>query len=746
MTEIKGIPSISLPMSLRTGGSSIELILKLLQPLQSGLTLGTSSKAEVVEVKPNPTGQGFQVSLRLLPEGAPPMLVETQSRTPLSLGSSYNLTALPENRLLAQPQSGVAPPLESLDTEQLPIGTQLQAKVLASQPHPEGTAGRFQALISLLNTPLAGQKMLVESPHPLPINSLLTAQVQGKQALTFVPLTGQLDKLVVQQSLEAQFTRQVPLLPLFQQMQAIAQQSPNLQPMLNKLLTLLPDISKLTQPQSLAQVLRHSGLFLEAGLLTGEVADTPQQDLKAGLLRLIAQLSSSSGPQAPTTATATPSTPTAPQPLTASSNPQPLTETPSKPILLSLLPAVLRPNSFFIQAAPQDPKAGWLYLMSQLSASLPLRQTTTATPPPITNTISPNPAAALPLPVATPPSNPYQQTSLPLLARQLFSPGATTAAPLPPLVTPSTQLARADYLPQGTFEAAPEETPNKPILFQLLPVAQRPSGLFIEAAPQDPKAGLLRLISQFSADPSQRQTTTATPLPAASTTSQSPAPPPLPVATPPNNPYQQASLPLLARQLFSQLAPAMRLQALDFPMPSRVRQHQDMQHDEAEQPLEEALLKLATAAIARLQSHQLSSLAQTQTTAEGLQITTWQMELPLCNGQDIRFVQLRLQREQADSRHQNTEPSQPIWKIDLAFDIPPLGPLQVQAQLREGQISSQFWAERSETTQLIQQELEHLRCQLTAAGLNIQELHCQQGKPPQGRRTALEQRFVDETA
>lgn len=742
MTEIKGIPSISLPMSLRTGGSSIELILKLLQPLQSGLTLGTTSKAEVVEVKPNPTGQGFQVSLRLLPEGVPPMLVETQSRTALSLGSSYNLTALPENRLLAQPQSGVAPPLESLDTEQLPVGTQLQAKVLASQPHPEGTAGRFQALISLINTPLAGQKMLVESPHPLPINSLLTAQVQGKQALAFVPLTGLLDKLVVQQSLEAQFTRQVPLLPLFQQMQTIAQQSPNLQPMLNKLLTLLPDISKLTQPQSLAQVLRHSGLFLEARLLAGQAAEAPQQDLKAGLLRLIAQLSS----RAPTTATATPSTPTAPQPLTTPSNPQPLTETPSKPILLSSLPAVLRPNSFFIQAAPQDPKARWLYLMSQLSASLPLRQTTTATPPPITNTISPNPAAALPLPIATPPSNPYQPASLPLLARQLFSPSATTATPLPPLATPSTQLARADDLPQGTFEAAPEETPSKPIRLQWLPVAPRPSGLFIEAAPQDPKTGLLRLISQLSADPSQHQTTTATPLPAASTTSQSPAPPPLPVATPPNNPYQQASLPLLARQLFSQLAPAMRLQALDFPMPSRMRQHRDMQHDEAEQPLEEALLKLATAAIARLQSHQLSSLAQTQTTAEGLQITTWQMELPLCHGQDIRFVQLRLQREQADSTRQNTEPSQPIWKIDLAFDIPPLGPLQVQAQLREGQISSQFWAERSETTQLIQQELEHLRSQLTKAGLNIQALHCQQGKPPQGRHTALEQRFVDETA
>ncbi|WP_312226057.1 flagellar hook-length control protein FliK, partial [Stutzerimonas nitrititolerans] len=180
-------------------------------------------------------------------------------------------------------------------------------------------------------------------------------------------------------------------------------------------------------------------------------------------------------------------------------------------------------------------------------------------------------------------------------------------------------------------------------------------------------------------------------------------------------------------------------QAQAFPLPSRLLQSMDGEADL------ETILKLAAAAISRLQTHQLSSLAQTQTSPDGTQLTTWQLELPMRDQRDIVPLQIKLQREQ-DAKREQTEKPETLWRVELAFDMAPLGPLQVQAQLLQGSLSSQIWAERDGTTQLIRAELDHLRQRLTAAGLTVAELACRQGTPPQGPRTTIDQRFVDETA
>ena len=54
-----------------------------------------------------------------------------------------------------------------------------------------------------------------------------------------------------------------------------------------------------------------------------------------------------------------------------------------------------------------------------------------------------------------------------------------------------------------------------------------------------------------------------------------------------------------------------KLQALNFPLPARLLQNLDADADL------ETLLRLAAAAVSRLQTHQLSSLAQTQVGPEG---------------------------------------------------------------------------------------------------------------------------------
>ncbi|AVB26732.1 flagellar hook-length control protein FliK [Pseudomonas syringae pv. syringae] len=193
---------------------------------------------------------------------------------------------------------------------------------------------------------------------------------------------------------------------------------------------------------------------------------------------------------------------------------------------------------------------------------------------------------------------------------------------------------------------------------------------------------------------------------------------------------------------------AARTQPSIFPLPSRT-----VGGGEKEDDLE-ILLKLAAAAVSRLQSHQLGGLEQTRSNADGTQVTTWQLEVPMRNAHDIVPLQVKVQREDkpdqeaAEDRDgiEIKDTREKLWKVDLAFDLEPLGPLQVHAQLLRGTLSSQLWAERPDSAALIEHELGYLRERLIACGLEVGELACSHGAPPSGPRTALEQRWIDENA
>ncbi|MCX2887369.1 flagellar hook-length control protein FliK [Pseudomonas sp. DCB_BI] len=218
------------------------------------------------------------------------------------------------------------------------------------------------------------------------------------------------------------------------------------------------------------------------------------------------------------------------------------------------------------------------------------------------------------------------------------------------------------------------------------------------------------------------------------------------------------SNPMIASATLAQAVPAMARNALGmldrvsprtppgaFPLPSRLLQAMEDEGDLQQ------LLRLAAAAISRLQSHTLSSLQQSGTLENGNLQTTWQTEVPIRHGQDFIPLQVKLQREEtpqqkADRQHGAQEPRQALWRIELAFDLSPLGPLQVQAQLSQGRLSGQLWAEREQTARLIDAQLGALRERLLAQGLEVGDLECHQGIPPQGPRTRMEQRWVDETA
>lgn len=510
MSEISSPrPLPSSPPPIRSTVTAADLAVRLLQPLEGMLAAGESAKAEVVAIREQ--AQSFQLLLKLTLDGGKQTTLQAESPRPLAQGSALLVTALSDTRLALALQAGGDKPLTSLDLQQLPLGTLVQGKVVSRDALPTQNAQPvYRLLVNLLNTPLAGSQLALDSPLELPLGSLLSAQVQGSQNLAFLPLSGRLDQLVLGQQLAAQQNRQASLEGLFKGLQNLSAGDDALRGSIDKLLGALPDSSQLSTAKGLAQALESSGVLLEAKLLQGQTAALPQ-DLKANLLRLIAQL------------------------------------------------------------MPQLP--GGAGTLAGLQNAL--------------------------------------NQNLPTLARQLLGVNATGGS---------------------------------------------------------------------------------------------------------------------ARQ-----------QALTFPLPSRLLQNMDGEADL------ETLLKLAAAAVSRLQTHQLSSLAQTQVDANGNLVTTWQLELPMRHQQEVIPLQVKLQREDS-GKAEKAEQKDTLWKVELAFELDHLGPLQVRAQLLRGSLSSQLWAERADTTQLINAELGHLRERLQAAGLEVGELACSQGMPPQGPKTSLEQRWVDETA
>jgi hypothetical protein len=300
---------------------------------------------------------------------------------------------------------------------------------------------------------------------------------------------------------------------------------------------------------------------------------------------------------------------------------------------------------------------------------------------------------------------------------------------LPPSDQTSSDLrAAVDKLLTGLPDIQQLSTPKG------LALALANSGLFLEAKllvgqnptlTPDMKGDLLKLIAQLT--PGLPANTNLNAIIAANTLAQ--------------------ALPSFVRSALGMLGQvSAKPLPTSFPLPERLLQSQDGENDL------EHLLRLAAAAVSRLQSHQLSSLEQTGLTDDGRLLNTWQLEIPMRNLQDIVPLQVKFQREEAPEKEQpherrdEREPKQQLWRVDLAFDMEPLGPLQIQAQLIKGSLSGQLWAERPYTASLIENNLAGLRERLLASGLNVGDLDCHLGTPPQGPQTRLEQRWVDETA
>lgn len=147
------------------------------------------------------------------------------------------------------------------------------------------------------------------------------------------------------------------------------------------------------------------------------------------------------------------------------------------------------------------------------------------------------------------------------------------------------------------------------------------------------------------------------------------------------------------------------------------------------------LQRLATAALARIELHQLGALAQ-----PGAE-QAYTIELPLRRDGGVDLMQLRIER---DARGHDEQ--QHGWTIWLNLDLDALGPLQGKVTLRGGTLSAVFWAERSAGAQLVSDHLAELEGALRYAGLEVTQLKCLNGAAPHNPFAVLPSGLVDVNA
>lgn len=145
-------------------------------------------------------------------------------------------------------------------------------------------------------------------------------------------------------------------------------------------------------------------------------------------------------------------------------------------------------------------------------------------------------------------------------------------------------------------------------------------------------------------------------------------------------------------------------------------------------PLANTLRHAVEGALARVHLNQMASL-QTQ----GGDQPHWLMEIPLPSGREQEAVlRLRLERESARKGAGGSAGAQ-AWRLDIDFDLEPLGPLRASVLMHGEQLNVRLWAERQGTLHQLRENLDLLQAGLQRTGLEVAHLACYPGQPaPRG--------------
>ncbi len=142
-------------------------------------------------------------------------------------------------------------------------------------------------------------------------------------------------------------------------------------------------------------------------------------------------------------------------------------------------------------------------------------------------------------------------------------------------------------------------------------------------------------------------------------------------------------------------------------------------------------------ALARLALHQWSAVEN----AESGQLR-WLLELPLRSGDGVDLVHLLMERERERSGPDQT----PVWRVEMALDLPGVGPVHVRITVSGDQVGTHLWVDDENTVARVRRELPRLREALEGRQLEVRDLGCAPGKPPEQQPPVRTRPVLDDRA
>lgn len=138
--------------------------------------------------------------------------------------------------------------------------------------------------------------------------------------------------------------------------------------------------------------------------------------------------------------------------------------------------------------------------------------------------------------------------------------------------------------------------------------------------------------------------------------------------------------------------------------------------------------------LAKIQLQQIHTLSHQLTQTDQPQPTqSWQMEIPVRQGQDVHPLTIQLEQKWVEDSEESTEKEAKRvrqWNVMLGFDLPAVGKFYAQLALLNERLSVKFWAEQEKTLQQAQARLDTFKAQLEKEGIQIAQLQCVPGLPP----------------
>ena len=141
---------------------------------------------------------------------------------------------------------------------------------------------------------------------------------------------------------------------------------------------------------------------------------------------------------------------------------------------------------------------------------------------------------------------------------------------------------------------------------------------------------------------------------------------------------------------------------------------------ESQRALVSEMLREVNTLLSRIETNQLTSLKNDSPNLQQLLV-----ELPLQNGASIDSFEVLF-----ESKNTPEKPKEKIWNITIRFDLEPMGPMFAKVTMQGERISTHFYAEQPDTAKLLAENMEHLKDNLLASGVEIDEIKGSQGNVP----------------